>query len=49
MERAFEAYAAPLENVLVFKYLGQVMTEGDDECPAVIGKLHRERKSWGRV
>ena len=43
-ERAFEAYAAPLEIVSVFKYLGWVMTAGDDECPAV-----RARKSWVRV
>ena len=29
-ERAFEAYGKPLETVSTFKYLGQVMTAGDD-------------------
>ena len=31
MERAFEAYIEPLENVTAFKYLVRVMTEGDDD------------------
>ena len=29
-ERAFEAYGKPLETVSAFKYLGRVMTMGDD-------------------
>ena len=29
-ERAFKAYGKPLENMLGFKYLGRVMTAGDD-------------------
>ena len=48
MERALEAYVEPLENVTAFKYLGRVTTEGDDDWPAVVGNLQRERKSWGR-
>ena len=48
-ERAFEAYGEPFENVTEFKYLGWVMTAGDDEWPAVVGKLQRERNSWGRL
>ena len=48
-EEGVEAYAVPLKNVLVFKYLGWVMTAGDDECPAVVGNLQRARKSCGRV
>ena len=47
MERAFEVYGAPLENVTAFKYLGRVMTAGNDYWPTVVGKLHRARKSWG--
>ena len=42
-ERAFEAYGAPLENVTAFRYLGRVMTAGDDEWPEVVGKLQRTR------
>ena len=49
MERAFEAYGKPLETVSTFKYLGQVMTEGDDDWPAVAGNLVKARKSWGRL
>ena len=30
-ERAFEAYGKPLGIVATFKYLGRVMTEGDDK------------------
>ena len=32
-----------------FRYLGQVVTAGDDDWPAVIGNLQRVRKSWGRL
>ena len=48
-ERAFEAYDAPLENMTAFKYMGRVMTAGDDDWPAVVGNLQRARKSWGRL
>ena len=34
-ERAFEAYGKPLETVATFKYMGRVMTAGDDNWPAV--------------
>ena len=49
MERAFESYGAPLEIVTVLKYMGRVMTAGDDNCPAVVDKLQKSRKSWGRL
>ena len=48
-ERAFDAYGKPLENVLAFKYLGRVMTEIDDDWPAVAGNLSKARKIWGRL
>ena len=38
-ERAFEAYGEPLENVTTFRYLGQVLTAGDDDWIAVVGNL----------
>ena len=31
LERALEAYREPLEHVTAFKYLGKVLTEGDDD------------------
>ena len=48
-ERAFEAYGKPLETVATFKYLERVMTEGDDNWPAVARNLVKARKSWGRL
>ena len=30
-ERAFKAYGKPLETVATFKYLGRVMTAGDED------------------
>ena len=48
-ERAFQAYGEPLVNVTTFRYLGRVMTAGDDDWPAVIGNLQKARKSWGRL
>ena len=49
MERAFEAYGKPIDTVIKFKYLGRVMTAGDDDCPAVAGNLINVWKSWGRL
>ena len=46
-ERAFEAYGKLLEMVSTFKYLGRVMTAGDEDWPAVTGNLVKLRKSWG--
>ena len=43
---AFEAYGKPLENVSSFKYLGRVMTAGDNNWVAVAGNLLKARKSW---
>ena len=49
MERAFEDYGAPLENVAAFRYMGQVMTAGYDDWPTVIGNLQSARTSWGQL
>ena len=48
-ERAFKAYGKPLENVSAYKYLGQVMTAGDEDWPAVVGNLSKARKCWGSL
>ena len=48
MERAFKAYGKPLENVSDSKYLGRVITAGDEDWPEVAGNLSKARKSWGR-
>ena len=49
LERDFQAYGEPLENVTAFGYLGRVTTLFDDDWPAVVGNLQKERKSWGEV
>ena len=48
-EMAFEAYRKQLEAVPNFKYLGRIMTAGDDDWPAVAGNLVRARNSWKRL
>ena len=48
-ERAFKAYEKPIDTVNKFKYLGRVMTAGDDDWPSVAVNLVKARKSWGRL
>ena len=49
LERAFEVYGEPINNVSDFKYLGRVLTAGDDNWLATVGNLGKARKSWGRL
>ena len=38
-ERAFETYGGPIKNVTEFKYLGRVLTAGDDDwLPVVVNR-----------
>ena len=46
-ERAIQAYGEPIQYVSTFRYLGRVLTAGDDEWLAVVGNLGKARKSWG--
>ena len=48
-EIAFEVYGKQLNTVPSFKYLGRILTAGDDDWPAVAGNLGKARKSWGRL
>ena len=48
-ERAFEAYRKSIETVKQFKYLGRVMTAGDDDWPEVAGDLVKAQKSSGQL
>ena len=45
----FEVYGEQLQAVPSFKYLGRILTEGDDDWPAVAGNIGKARKSWGRL
>ena len=44
-EMAFEVYWEKLQTVPRFKYLERILTEGDDNWPAVAGNLVKARKS----
>ena len=35
--------------VTSFKYLGRVMTVGEDNWPAVVGNLRKDQKIWARL
>ena len=48
-ERSFKAYGDPLEMVPEFQYLGWVLTAGEDDWLAVVGKLGKSQNSWGRL
>ena len=48
-ERAFEVYRAPIESVTSFKYLGIILTATDNDWTAVVGKLGKAMRSWGRL
>ena len=48
-ERDFQAYIIPLKMVTSLKYLGRFLTAADNNWPAVVGNLHKERKSWARL
>ena len=38
-ESSFEAYGKPIDTVTTFKYLGWLMSVGDDDWQAVAGNL----------
>ena len=44
-----KVYREQLQAVPSFKYLGRILTEGNDDWPVVAGNLGKDRKSWGRL
>ena len=48
-EREFHAYGKNMRAVTEFWYLGRVMTNTDDDWPAVAGNLRKARVTWGRL
>ena len=48
-ERAFDANGDPLENVTTFRYMGRVLTTGDDDWLAVVGIFANPQNSWERL
>ena len=47
--RAFSVYGLPLDTMNSFKYLGQVISETDDDWPAVVRNLARAKTVWRRM
>ena len=45
----FKTYRRPLVAVEKFKYPGRVLKASDDDWPAVVGNLRKERKRWARM
>ena len=48
-EKAFHAYRTNMRAVTEFKYLGRVLTNTYDDCPAVAGNIRKVWASWGRL
>ena len=47
--RSLAAYGVPLYQVASFKYLGRVIAEEDNNWPAVVHNLRRDRQKWYRL
>ena len=48
-EKAFHAYGIQIRVVKEFKYLRRVLTNTDDDWPAVAGNIRKARANWGRL
>ena len=48
-ERAFEEYGEPIYNVSTFRFLGRMLTAGDDDWLVVVGNLGKVQNSWGQL
>ena len=48
-ERAFHAYGVQMRAVTEFKYLRRVLTNTDDDWPAVAGNIRKARSNWGQL
>ena len=48
-EKAFHADRIQMRAVTEFKYLGRVLTNTDDDWPAVAGNIRKARANRGRL
>ena len=48
-EAAFTAYGNPLALVTSFRYIRRVILANDNDWPAMVRKLHKERRKWARL
>ena len=48
-EKAFHAYGTKMRAVTEFNYLGRVLTNMDNDWPAVAGNIRKAQASWGRL
>ena len=42
----FGAYGGPLDTMTTFKYLERILTESDNNWPAVVANRKKLRKRW---
>ena len=49
LQHTFMAYNDELRRVEQFKYLGRVMSMGDNDVPVMRHNLKKARKTWGRL
>ena len=48
-EKAFHTYGTKMRAMTEFKYLGRVLTNTDDDWPALAGNIRKVRASWGKL
>ena len=48
-EKAFHTNGTKMRAVTEFNYLGRVLTNTDDDWPAVAGNIRKAWASWGRL
>ena len=49
MEAVFRAYGLPITIVVVFKYLGRILTSTDNDRPVVLFNLRKSIKNLARI
>ena len=48
-EAVFQSYGHPLNNAVVFKYLIHILTPTNDNWPAVVANMMKDRNKWARM
>ncbi len=49
LRQQFSVYGAALEWVEVFKYLGRLLAQDDDDFQAIRNQMRKARGTWARV
>ena len=49
LRQQFSVHGAALERVEVFKYLGRLLAQDDDDLQAIHNQMRKARGTWARV